>query len=132
MRVIYLPSTHREKLAFIVLLVSPLKINTTVAFGSVWLTPRMADFLELYPHIDVSLALSDDDLDLSMREADVAIRMTAVRRQNFPTMRHSAFMARASSNVITISSCMYLHPSFSLLSYLGCLGVAQQRVTGPH
>jgi DNA-binding transcriptional LysR family regulator len=53
----------------------PLKINTTVAFGSVWLTPRMAGFLELYPRIDVSLALSDDELDLSMREADVAIRM---------------------------------------------------------
>ena len=54
----------------------PLKINTPVAFGSVWLTSRMAGFLELYPRIDVSLALSDDDLDLSMREADVAIRMT--------------------------------------------------------
>jgi DNA-binding transcriptional LysR family regulator len=55
----------------------PLTINTTVAFGSVWLTSRMAGFLELYPRIDVSLALSDDDLDLSMREADVAIRMIA-------------------------------------------------------
>jgi len=54
----------------------PLKITTTVAFGSVWLTSRMAGFLELYPRIDVSLALSDGDLDLSMREADVAIRMT--------------------------------------------------------
>jgi DNA-binding transcriptional LysR family regulator len=53
----------------------PLKITTTVAFGSVWLTPRMAEFLKLYPGIDVSLVLSDVDLDLSMREADVAIRM---------------------------------------------------------
>ncbi|MBC8269034.1 MAG: LysR family transcriptional regulator [Rhodospirillaceae bacterium] len=54
----------------------PLKITTTVAFGSVWLTPRMAEFLKLYPGIEVSLVLSDVDLDLSMREADVAIRMT--------------------------------------------------------
>ena len=53
----------------------PLRITTTVAFGSVWLTPRMEDFLELYPGIEVSLVLSDDGLDLSMREADVAIRM---------------------------------------------------------
>lgn len=53
----------------------PLKITTTVAFGSVWLTSRMAEFLQLYPGIDVSLILSDVDLDLSMREADVAIRM---------------------------------------------------------
>ena len=38
----------------------------------------MSGFIELYPRIDVSLALSDDDLDLSMREADVAIRMTCL------------------------------------------------------
>jgi DNA-binding transcriptional LysR family regulator len=55
----------------------PLKITTTVAFGSVWLTSRMAGFLKQYPKIDVSLILSDDDIDLSMRRADVAIRMTA-------------------------------------------------------
>lgn len=54
----------------------PLIITTTVAFGSVWLTPRMAEFLEIYPGIEVSLMLSDIDLDLSMREADVAIRMS--------------------------------------------------------
>lgn len=53
----------------------PLKINTTVAFGSVWLTSRMAEFLQLYPGIDVSLILTDVELDLSMREADVGIRM---------------------------------------------------------
>lgn len=54
----------------------PLIITTTVAFGSVWLTPRMNEFLKLYPGIEVSLVLSDIDLDLSMREADVAIRMS--------------------------------------------------------
>ena len=53
----------------------PLRITTTVAFGSVWLTSRMHEFLKLYPGIEVSLVLSDDDLDLSMREADVAVRM---------------------------------------------------------
>ena len=35
----------------------PLKITTTVAFGSVWLTARMAEFLKLYPGINVSLVL---------------------------------------------------------------------------
>ncbi len=54
----------------------PLRITTTIAFGSVWLTARMAEFLSLYPDIDVSLVLNDTDLDLSMGEADVAIRMT--------------------------------------------------------
>ncbi|MBL6958329.1 MAG: LysR family transcriptional regulator [Rhodospirillales bacterium] len=55
----------------------PLKITTTVAFGSVWLTPRMKEFLEHYPDIEVSLVLSDSDLDLSMGEADAAIKMGA-------------------------------------------------------
>lgn len=53
----------------------PLRINTTVAYGSIWLTRRLKDFIEEYPDIDVSLVLSDDELDISMREADVAIRV---------------------------------------------------------
>ena len=53
----------------------PLKISTTIAFGSAWLTPRIDDFLRRYPDISVSLLLGDRDFDLSMREADVAIRV---------------------------------------------------------
>ena len=54
----------------------PLKISSTVAFGSVFLAPRMKEFVNLYPEIDVSLVLADTELDLSMRQADVAIRLT--------------------------------------------------------
>lgn len=54
----------------------PLKVSTTVAFGSVFLAPRMKEFVNRYPDIDVSLVLADTELDLSMREADVAIRLT--------------------------------------------------------
>lgn len=52
-----------------------LKITTTVGFGSHWLAPRLLQFLELYQDVTVSLLLDDGDLDLAMREADVAIRM---------------------------------------------------------
>jgi DNA-binding transcriptional LysR family regulator len=58
----------------------PLKITTTVAFGSTWLTPRIREFLDLYPEIEVSLVVDDSELDLSMREADVAIRMSPPRQ----------------------------------------------------
>ena len=58
----------------------PLKITTTVAFGSIWLTSRIKDFVGLYPDIEVSLVLADSELDLSMREADAAIRMTPPRQ----------------------------------------------------
>lgn len=52
-----------------------LKITTTVGLGSVWLTPRIKEFMELYPDIVVTMFLDDRELDLSMREADVAIRL---------------------------------------------------------
>lgn len=52
----------------------PLKITTPVTFGTTWLTPRINEFVELYPEIDVTLVVDDRELDLSMREADVAIR----------------------------------------------------------
>ncbi len=57
-----------------------LKITTTVAFGSIWLTPRMKEFIELYPDISVSLVLDEIERDLSMRQADVAIRMVPPRQ----------------------------------------------------
>ena len=35
----------------------PLRITTTVGFGSVWLTPRIKEFMDLYPGVEVSLIL---------------------------------------------------------------------------
>jgi DNA-binding transcriptional LysR family regulator len=52
-----------------------LKITTTIGFGAAWLAPRLHAFLEAYPEVSVSLLLDDGELDLAMREADVAIRM---------------------------------------------------------
>ena len=53
----------------------PLKVTTTVGVGSIWLTPHLPEFLDLYPDITVELVLSDRDLDLGMREADIGIRL---------------------------------------------------------
>ncbi len=64
-----------------------LKITTTVGFGSHWLAPRLHAFLEAYPEISVSLILDDTDLDLAMREADVAIRMHPPRQPDL-VQRH--------------------------------------------
>jgi len=65
----------------------PLKVTTTVAFGSGWLIPRIREFLELYPEIQLSIVVDDSELDLSMREADVAIRMSAPRQPDL-VQRH--------------------------------------------
>ncbi len=53
----------------------PLKITAPVAFGTMWLTPRMREFSETYPEITITTLIDDRELDLTMREADVAIRL---------------------------------------------------------
>lgn len=52
-----------------------LRVTTTVAFGTIWLAPRLKEFMDLYPDIRIEMVVDDRELDLSMREADVAIRM---------------------------------------------------------
>jgi len=59
----------------------PLRITTTVAFGSAWLSPRIARFHEHFPDISVSVLLVDTpELDLLARQADVAIRFAEQTR----------------------------------------------------
>ncbi|MCP8937060.1 LysR family transcriptional regulator [Alsobacter sp. SYSU M60028] len=50
-----------------------LRVTTTLGLGANWLTPRLGEFLDLYSEVRVQVLLTDEELDLSMREADVAI-----------------------------------------------------------
>ena len=52
-----------------------LTVSTTVGLGSTWLTPRIREFIEAYPDISVHLVLTDGEVDLTMREADIAIKL---------------------------------------------------------
>ena len=52
-----------------------LKVQTTPGIGVHWLTPRLGEFIDLYPDIRITLITTDEELDLAMREADVAIRL---------------------------------------------------------
>jgi DNA-binding transcriptional LysR family regulator len=54
-----------------------LRVTTTVGLGSTWLTSRVNEFLDLYPGIHLELLLDDSELDVAMRQADVAIRLRA-------------------------------------------------------
>ena len=64
-----------------------LKVTTTVGFGSHWLSSRVGSFLAAYPEVTMTLLLDDSDLDLAMREADVAIRMHAPKQPDL-VQRH--------------------------------------------
>jgi len=57
-------------------------ISTTVGFGSTWLTPRINKFTQKYPEIEVSLIMSDDEIDLSSKGADVAVRVKKPSQAN--------------------------------------------------
>ncbi len=53
----------------------PLTLTTTTGFGSAWLSSRLHKFQDLYPEIEVTLLLIDnEELDLRQRYADCAIR----------------------------------------------------------
>ena len=79
----------------------PLRITTTVAFGSTWLTREIKKFIEDYPGIDVSLILTDSDLDITMREADCAIRFAMPTRGDL-IQRH----------LRTVRSRLYASPEY--------------------
>ena len=51
----------------------PLRIASTISFGSLWLAPRLKKFIEQYPDIEISIYLKDDEIDLNLREADIWI-----------------------------------------------------------
>jgi len=51
-----------------------LSVTTTVGLGANWLSPRLGDFTAEYPEINLELRLTDAELDIGMREADIAIR----------------------------------------------------------
>jgi len=78
-----------------------LKITTTVGFGSTWLTPRIGEFLELYPEVNVDLVLDDRLLDLSMREADIAIRMQPPTQADLVQRR-----------LLTVHNHLYASPTY--------------------
>jgi DNA-binding transcriptional LysR family regulator len=59
-----------------------LTVTTVVSFGTTWLTPRIKEFMDLHPEIEVELIFDDKELDLSTRQADVAIRMRRPKQLN--------------------------------------------------
>ena len=60
-----------------------LTVTTVVSFGTTWLTPRIQEFMTLYPDIEVELIFDDKELDLSTRQADIGIFMRRPKQLNY-------------------------------------------------
>jgi DNA-binding transcriptional LysR family regulator len=67
-----------------------LKITAPVSFGAEWLSPAMADYLELHPEVSLDLSLNDRMVDLVEEGYDAAVRIgtledsTMIARPLFP------------------------------------------------
>jgi len=59
-----------------------LTITTVRSFGTHWLTPRIQEFMQLNPDIEVELIFDDKELDLSTRQADIGIFMRRPKQLN--------------------------------------------------
>ncbi|MGQ0671558.1 MAG: LysR family transcriptional regulator [Hyphomicrobium sp.] len=50
-----------------------LRIAAPVGLGTVWVSQRLKEFMDLYPEIRIELLLDDGQIDIAMRAADVGI-----------------------------------------------------------
>ncbi len=60
-----------------------LTITTVRSFGTHWLTPRIREFMQINPEIEVELIFDDKELDLSTRQADIGIFMRRPKKLNY-------------------------------------------------
>jgi DNA-binding transcriptional LysR family regulator len=60
-----------------------LTVTTVISFGTTWLTPRIQEFMQLNPEIEVELIFDDKELDLSTRQADIGIFMRRPKQLNY-------------------------------------------------
>ena len=73
-----------------------LRVTAPVGLGTVWITQRLREFMDLYPDIRIEMSLNDEQLDIAMRAADVAIwthepENADLIRRSLMTMRVRAY-----------------------------------------
>ncbi len=77
-------------------LAGSLKLTVAHDLANRLILPKLGDFTEAYPHIDLQLLTTTGLVDLAAREADIAVRLTAkppdylVGREVMP-MRHGVY-----------------------------------------
>lgn len=57
-------------------------ISCSVGFGTIWLMPRLSLFLKKNPEFLISVNFSDDPIDVSIRESDVAIASSVMQEES--------------------------------------------------
>lgn len=68
----------------------PFRASVPATLGSIWLAQQMKEYTDLYPEIQVTLICEDREPDLSLRQADAALRFHPARHPDLvqvPLMR---------------------------------------------
>lgn len=77
-------------------------IGATIAFSSLWLTPRMAEFRQTHPDVQIRVISGDDKLDLTSGAADIDIRFGT------PPFRDGTAIAQRKDMIFPVCSPDYL------------------------
>jgi len=77
-----------------------MRITAPKFFGSTWMAPRLADIRTHYPKLQLSLIMDDRILNLTMREADAAIRLYKPDQQDleYKSLGHIQFSVYGSQD----------------------------------
>ncbi|MBB5720604.1 LysR family glycine cleavage system transcriptional activator [Loktanella ponticola] len=78
--------------------VTNLTISVLPSFASLWLVPRLIGFKTLYPDVDVSILTTNDLVDFSAGEVDIAVRYG---QGDYPNLTSRKLMSEAINVVCT-------------------------------
>lgn len=72
------------------------KVAVPTTFGNIWMAQQMKEYTDLYPDISVTMICEDRELDLTLREADAAIRFYPAKnpdivQKSIMTLRNSLY-----------------------------------------
>lgn len=107
-------------------------VTTTVAFASMWLVPKLADFNKLNAGIKVSIITSDDIVDMkSSQNIDLAIRYardvqntelaTVLITESMGLYASKAYISGLSDNTIQVITTNWKNKALPDIDFAGCM-----------
>lgn len=116
-------------------------VTTTVAFASMWLVPKLADFHKLNAGIKVSIITSDDIVEMkSSQNIDLAIRyakgihntenVTVLTTETMGLYASKAYISGLSGNTIPIITTNWKNKALPDIDFAGCIAKSGYQVRG--
>lgn len=98
-----------------------LRVNASLWFGSLTLTPLICDYLQRYPEVDIELSLTDRYVDMVDEGYDVAIRIGELKDSSLIARKLAMFEVAICASPAYLASAGTPHTPEDLLHHQ-CLG----------